>query len=438
MYKALIDRVKQNYADYERRMVGGYSKQDIFDIAGRIHAVSDAYSYMTATHNFSEAELRFLLQFQNPLDMVAQHWRERNMDIGDMSFTMDFIMEPERQRRLLEKYSLVSDTTTQAAEQTADEPEAMKVPLTPREQIYKKLSAEYDAFIADLKGKTPDKIIESAYEKVYKEQILMCFEHGDEFREKAMGILLALENPLDDLYWNWVDTDVSDFDDLSDTISGFIVRELERQDEIDTPTPKTPYQHTEETLNHTARGINGELSVGGYVIVAPHDDYGHLVGEVIYIDKLGTPEHDTGNPGDDVHVSFRAFIYPPWQQNAFAEHFSELVGSVYRPFHELPLDDVIIASDALISLDGISIERINELITDFDEADNFCKSVIGERAITEPTIAAEPLPQPKPKTPTAPREPSLLDEVREAAREIEAQKVEKPAHTTKKHDKGIE
>jgi hypothetical protein len=429
MYKALIDRVKQNYADYERRMVGGYSKQDIFDLAGRIHAVSDAYSYMTATHNFSEDELRFLLQFQNPLDMVAQHWRERNMDISDMSFTMDFIMEPERRRRLLEKYSLTGDTPMQAAEQSADEPKAETKPLTPREQLYKKVSAEYDAFLADLKGKTPDKIIDSAYEKVFKEDIVYSFEYGESFSDKEIDVLLSVDYPLEELYRNWLDTDVSHMDDLSESISGFAKREIERQGEIDTPTPKTHYQHTEETLNHTAQGINGELSVGGYVIVAPHDDYGHLVGEVIYIDKLGTPEHDTGNPGDDVHVNFLAFNYPPWQQNAFAEHFSELAGGEYRHFHELPLDDVIIAPDALISLSGISTERINELITDFDEADSFCEKVLQPK---------KPPAQEKPKVQAAAREPSLLDEVREAVKEIEAKKAAQPAHTTKKYDKGIE
>jgi hypothetical protein len=134
----------------------------------------------------------------------------------------------------------------------------------------------------------------------------------------------------------------------------------------------------------TAQAINGEVGVGDTVIVAPHDDYGHLIGEVIYIDRLGTPEHDTGNPGDDVHVNFRAFNYPPWQQIAFAEHFSELSGGDDRHFNELPLDDVIIAPDALITLTGVSAERINRMVTDFDEADSFCEEIMAQYGLALP------------------------------------------------------
>ncbi len=145
----------------------------------------------------------------------------------------------------------------------------------------------------------------------------------------------------------------------------------------DDHSEKMSGEHNSDT-RPKAQAINGEVSAGDTVIVAPHDDYGHLIGEVIYIDKLGAPEHDTGNPGDDVHVNFRAFNYPPWQQIDFAEHFSELAGGEYRHFDDLPLDDVIIAPDALISLTGISTERINGMVTDFDEADSFCEEIMAQ------------------------------------------------------------
>jgi hypothetical protein len=227
MYAALIDRVTQNYADYERRMVGVYSAQDVFDAAPRIHAVSDAYSYLTVFHDFSEDELRFFLQFQNPLDMVAQHWHERNMDTGDMSFTIDFIMEPERRRRMLESYPLVRKTSAQTPE-----------PPTLREQLYNKLSAEYDAFIADLKGKTPDKIIDSAYEKVYKEDIVSNFIYDEAYSkefysDEAIGALFALKNPLEKMYHYWRDTHRPYSDALIDSIFDFVAREVERQNEPD-------------------------------------------------------------------------------------------------------------------------------------------------------------------------------------------------------------
>lgn len=128
---------------------------------------------------------------------------------------------------------------------------------------------------------------------------------------------------------------------------------------------------------NTTQAINGELRVGDYVIIVPDDDYGYLVGQVKAIDKLGTPEHDTGNPGDDIHVDFSVFSYPPWQQNDFAEDFNDLFDyDEYKGFTELPLDDVIIAPDAIISLTGISDEKINNFITDPDAAERFCNQIL--------------------------------------------------------------
>ena len=125
------------------------------------------------------------------------------------------------------------------------------------------------------------------------------------------------------------------------------------------------------------QAINGELNIGDYVIVVPNDDYGYLVGQVKAIDKLGTPEHDTENPGDDIHVDFTVFNYPPWQQSDFAEHFNELFDyDEYKDFTELPLDNVIIAPGAIISLTGISDEKINDLVTDAGFAQRFCNQIL--------------------------------------------------------------
>jgi hypothetical protein len=57
----------------------------------------------------------------------------------------------------------------------------------------------------------------------------------------------------------------------------------------------------------------------------------------------------------------------------------------------------------------------------------------------EPAKNLESLtPQVKPKNQAASREPSLLDEVHAAAREIQARKTPEPTNPTKKQDRGIE
>jgi hypothetical protein len=256
--------------------------------------------------------------------------------------------------------------------------------MTAREELYNKLSAEYAAFIGRLEGLTPQKIIDAAYESVFKADILMCFEYGDGFSERQIAALLALEAPLDELYRNWLDTDASYMDDLSDSISDFAVREIERQnDDIGAGIAKSEESEVSavfEPQPATARAINGKLKVGDTVIIAPDDDYGCLVGRVIATGKRGTPEHDgTENESDGVHVDFTAFSYPPWQMTAFAEYFNDRFGyDEYMEFDELPLDDVIIAPDAVISLTGIGEEKVSELMTDYDAAERFCNLVLQE------------------------------------------------------------
>jgi hypothetical protein len=143
--------------------------------------------------------------------------------------------------------------------------------LTPNEQLYNKLSAEFDAYVESLKVLPPEKIISSAYEKVFKEDLLMCFEDSDNLNDREVAALLALDEPLDELYRNWLDTDVSYMDDLRDTILGFAVREVQRGKEAErepiadvadqpittvTPEPERPVM-----------AVNGELSVEDWVVV---------------------------------------------------------------------------------------------------------------------------------------------------------------------------
>ena len=53
---------------------------------------------------------------------------------------------------------------------------------------------------------------------------------------------------------------------------------------------------------NTAQAINGEIRPYDWVIVAPFDEYGSLVGMVSEIIPLGSPEDDTSN-------TYRIFVY---------------------------------------------------------------------------------------------------------------------------------
>jgi hypothetical protein len=89
----LIERINQNLNDYYN-MLEGYRTRELIDMTRKISAMSDAHLYMTG-HNFNDSELDFYLQFQNPLEVVADAWCERNADIKDMRFVLDNIYDKQ-------------------------------------------------------------------------------------------------------------------------------------------------------------------------------------------------------------------------------------------------------------------------------------------------------------------------------------------------------
>jgi hypothetical protein len=89
-------------------------------------------------------------------------------------------------------------------------------------QLYNKMSAEYTAFIDNLKRLPSEAIIDRAYEKVTKEDILSCFAYNESFKESELAALLALEYPLDDIYEYWRNSDYTNMDDLRNCLDGFI------------------------------------------------------------------------------------------------------------------------------------------------------------------------------------------------------------------------
>lgn len=77
-----------------------------------------------------------------------------------------------------------------------------------RQSVYERMQQEYSDFIENLKQQSPEKIMDSAYEKVMKEEILsdFCpeFEHYDMEQIKALN---KQKEPLEELYQGWMDCD---------------------------------------------------------------------------------------------------------------------------------------------------------------------------------------------------------------------------------------
>ena len=101
----LMLRLGKNLDDYHESLQG-FGKRELIEMAGKISAMSEAYSYMFWTHEFSEDELSFFLKFQTPLEILTDAWCERNESNDDFSFAMDHVLE--RRGDLLTEYPLTS------------------------------------------------------------------------------------------------------------------------------------------------------------------------------------------------------------------------------------------------------------------------------------------------------------------------------------------
>ncbi|MBS7359655.1 MAG: DUF3848 domain-containing protein [Oscillospiraceae bacterium] len=98
---------------------------------------------------------------------------------------------------------------------------------TIKDLLYEKMNNEQNDFVENLKHLPPEKIIQSAYEKVMRDDILMLFE-DDFLDDKQIKALLRLERPLSACYDEWLKNDCSYMDMLRDTVDDFFKRPCKR------------------------------------------------------------------------------------------------------------------------------------------------------------------------------------------------------------------
>jgi hypothetical protein len=253
--------------------------------------------------------------------------------------------------------------------------------LSVQEQLYDKVSDEFDKFLEELKGLPPAIVMEKAYEKVIKEDLVNGLCEND-LPDSRAQVLLELDYPLQSLYSEWLETDASHMDILREHIDRTADFMLEQKvfeslehtgsEEMETETTPGAISGGGENEMESSEAINGVVQPGDWVIGAAGDEYAYLIGVVTSIEKPGTPEHGTENETDDIHVDFTAFDYPPERIAEIEGHFSELYGYA-KPYDELPLDDVIMAPEMLISISHLTHEEIEQMGNSLHDCEAFCE-----------------------------------------------------------------
>ena len=132
----------------------------------------------------------------------------------------------------------------------------------------------------------------------------------------------------------------------------------------------------EITSASTAKTIFGEVQAGDWVISAGNNDYRYLLGIVTAIDKFGSPEHETENETDDIHVDFTVFDYPRERIAEIEEYFSELYGE-QKTFDEIPLDDIIMTPKMLIRITHLEQDEIEFMGNLRRNCETFCECFPG-------------------------------------------------------------
>ena len=104
------------------------------------------------------------------------------------------------------------------------------------DRAYEKINREMNEYLAKIKTKSPEEIVEAAYEITYKQEILCMFECEGTFNDKQSMAILKTKNALDYLYQEWMDYDGSVLDELRSSVNLAIENQIDyfkKQEERD-------------------------------------------------------------------------------------------------------------------------------------------------------------------------------------------------------------
>ena len=84
--------------------------------------------------------------------------------------------------------------------------------------FYERMSAENEAFLADLRVKPADEIISHAYEIACRDNLLMLFEDETSLSERQLEVLMEFDHPLEALFDDWINRDSDEMDRFRDSV----------------------------------------------------------------------------------------------------------------------------------------------------------------------------------------------------------------------------
>ena len=92
-HQQLMDRLVQNHCDYYNTLLEK-SREELIDSASEIAGTMDVFDHLVG-RQYTEHELDYLLQFQNPLEVVADHWTSQVFDLAALEAVVIDVLDKE-------------------------------------------------------------------------------------------------------------------------------------------------------------------------------------------------------------------------------------------------------------------------------------------------------------------------------------------------------
>ena len=182
----LIARLDANLTEYFEREINP-GKNSITGMSSEIAAVTGAHYYLTELHNFHASELKYLLQFQNPLSVVADAFEVSGMD--DRSDIMWDVFD--RQDALQAGYALAPDLSSEDAR---------------KRELFRRLDSNLSDYCEGLMSADKEEIIGMAGEIAAQYAARNYLKSGYDFQPGEVDYLLQFEHPLALIANQWPDT----------------------------------------------------------------------------------------------------------------------------------------------------------------------------------------------------------------------------------------
>ena len=187
----LEERLNANFADY-METTKSLSGTEIAQISSRIAIMAEAHNYLTGAHNFQPFELEYLLQFKNPLEIVADEFESYGLPDDSRHTEMWRIFD----RQEHDGYELIDDEPAHGvATSTADTPNSPDITAL-RELLVERASQNWEDYRYATHNFTPDTLFHKAVEVIGRRDACEYLKNFEGFTAEQLNCLLQFSNPV--------------------------------------------------------------------------------------------------------------------------------------------------------------------------------------------------------------------------------------------------